>query len=112
MCTFGCIGRCWKMFSTFRNAKANILICFCRDVVDSLDNDTLLYVFGDHGMTQYGDHGGDSENETTAALFVYSKRNIFSPQVLIFILISTHFRAFNVHLIYFWSLDDSFILKA
>ena len=29
---------------------------------------------GDHGMTATGDHGGDSENELNAAMFVYSQR--------------------------------------
>ena len=58
-----------------------------RDVINNLDNDTLLYVFGDHGMTQHGDHGGDSENETTAALFVYSKKDIFLDVVSIIIII-------------------------
>lgn len=32
----------------------------------------LLLVFGDHGMTKTGDHGGDSPDEITAALFAYS----------------------------------------
>ncbi|WOO79515.1 GPI ethanolamine phosphate transferase 3 [Vanrija pseudolonga] len=44
-----------------------------RDVVDKLDDDTLLVVLGDHGMTTKGDHGGDSELETSAALWIYSK---------------------------------------
>ena len=32
---------------------------------------------GDHGMTSTGDHGGDSNDEVMAGLFVYSKENIF-----------------------------------
>ncbi|XP_046999252.1 GPI ethanolamine phosphate transferase 3 isoform X1 [Schistocerca americana] len=42
------------------------------DVVNTMDNNTILLVVGDHGMTNTGDHGGDSEAEVTAALFVYS----------------------------------------
>ncbi|SGY17773.1 BQ5605_C015g07885 [Microbotryum silenes-dioicae] len=42
-------------------------------IVQQLDNDTLLVVFGDHGMTDSGDHGGDSREEVDAALWVYSK---------------------------------------
>lgn len=42
------------------------------DVVNTMDNRTILFVAGDHGMTSTGDHGGDSEAEVTAALFVYS----------------------------------------
>ncbi|XP_038598463.1 GPI ethanolamine phosphate transferase 3 [Tachyglossus aculeatus] len=43
----------------------------------SLANDTLLVVAGDHGMTETGDHGGDSEAEVSAALFLYSKTPLF-----------------------------------
>ncbi|KAM6471347.1 GPI ethanolamine phosphate transferase 3 isoform 2-T2 [Liasis olivaceus] len=48
-----------------------------RSLVDHLENDTLLLVAGDHGMTGTGDHGGDSEEELDAALFVYSKAPLF-----------------------------------
>lgn len=44
-----------------------------RDVVGLLEEDTLLVVLGDHGMDSKGNHGGDSELETTAALWMYSK---------------------------------------
>ena len=48
-----------------------------------LDNDTILMVFGDHGMTKSGDHGGDSEDEVHAGLFVYSPAKLFSnPAVM------------------------------
>ncbi|XP_018013651.1 GPI ethanolamine phosphate transferase 3 [Hyalella azteca] len=43
-----------------------------RHVAQSIHDDTLLLVFGDHGMTATGDHGGDSDAEVTAAFFVYS----------------------------------------
>lgn len=42
-------------------------------VIAEMDNSTVLFVFGDHGMTDNGDHGGDSANEITSALFLYSK---------------------------------------
>ena len=49
--------------------------------MDALDNDTIMMVFGDHGMTKSGDHGGDSEDEIHAGLFVYSpKKLFFGPQ--------------------------------
>lgn len=44
-----------------------------RDVVDALDDDTLLVLMGDHGMDRKGDHGGDTELEVTAAVWFYSK---------------------------------------
>ncbi|XP_038153507.1 GPI ethanolamine phosphate transferase 3 [Cyprinodon tularosa] len=48
-----------------------------RSVIDRLQNDTLLVVMGDHGMTDTGDHGGESQKETDAALFLYSPSAIF-----------------------------------
>ena len=42
------------------------------EVIRGLPPDTVLFVFGDHGMTSQGDHGGDSESELTAGMFVYS----------------------------------------
>lgn len=48
-----------------------------RSVVDLLQNDTLLVVMGDHGMTDTGDHGGESPKETDAALFLFSHSPLF-----------------------------------
>lgn len=49
-------------------------------ISEAIDNDTLLVVMGDHGMTQTGDHGGDTESEVDAALFIYSRKKLlFSP---------------------------------
>ncbi|XP_072269638.1 GPI ethanolamine phosphate transferase 3 isoform X2 [Pyxicephalus adspersus] len=51
-------------------------------LIEHLEDKTLLVVAGDHGMTDTGDHGGDSEKEVTAALFLYSKAPLFSKQLL------------------------------
>lgn len=48
-----------------------------RQVIASLDKDTLLVVMGDHGMDTKGDHGGESDDEVEAALWMYSKKGIF-----------------------------------
>ncbi|XP_061118503.1 GPI ethanolamine phosphate transferase 3 [Conger conger] len=48
-----------------------------RSVIGRLENDTLLVVMGDHGMTDSGDHGGESLKETDAALFLYSSAPVF-----------------------------------
>lgn len=45
--------------------------------VNLINNDTLLLMFGDHGMTDEGDHGGESKKEIEAALFVYTKKSLF-----------------------------------
>lgn len=58
------------------------LVCCVRSVIELLDKDTVLFVFGDHGMTRSGDHGGDSFDELDAALFVYSPSTLtLSPSV-------------------------------
>ncbi|KAK3874718.1 hypothetical protein Pcinc_020373 [Petrolisthes cinctipes] len=43
-----------------------------KSVAETITKDTLLVVIGDHGMTQTGDHGGDSDLEVTTTLFLYS----------------------------------------
>lgn len=48
-----------------------------RDIIAALDDKTLLVVMGDHGMDIKGDHGGESDDEVEAALWMYSKRGIF-----------------------------------
>lgn len=48
-----------------------------RDVMDKISDDTLLVVFGDHGMDSTGNHGGESDDEVEAALFMYSKTKHF-----------------------------------
>lgn len=42
-----------------------------------MDDETTLFIMGDHGMTISGDHGGDSDDETNALLFAYTKKNKF-----------------------------------
>ncbi|KAL4898583.1 hypothetical protein BDV59DRAFT_6488 [Aspergillus ambiguus] len=48
-----------------------------RDLISKVDEDTLLVVMGDHGMDAKGDHGGESNDEVDAALWMYSKRGVF-----------------------------------
>lgn len=48
-----------------------------RGIVDKMQDNTVLFVIGDHGMTDQGDHGGESEAETNALLFAYSKGHPF-----------------------------------
>ncbi|KAF2858468.1 alkaline phosphatase-like protein [Piedraia hortae CBS 480.64] len=49
-----------------------------RRMVETIDEDTLLVVMGDHGMDIKGDHGGESDDEIEAALWMFSKRDVFS----------------------------------
>ena len=42
-------------------------------VIESLKEEDLLIVMGDHGMDERGNHGGDSQDEIEAGLWMYSK---------------------------------------
>ena len=48
-----------------------------REIMALLDEQTLLVVMGDHGMDAKGDHGGESDDEVEAALWMYSKKRAF-----------------------------------
>ncbi|XP_053994617.1 GPI ethanolamine phosphate transferase 3 isoform X1 [Hylaeus volcanicus] len=52
--------------------KLNDTNTLIKEIIESLEEDMVLFVVGDHGMTESGDHGGDSLNEVEAAMFVYS----------------------------------------
>ncbi|OLN81679.1 GPI ethanolamine phosphate transferase 3 [Colletotrichum chlorophyti] len=58
-------------------AKLQQMDNFIRDLAAQIDDDTLLVVMGDHGMDGKGDHGGESDDEVEAALWMYSKRPFF-----------------------------------
>ena len=50
-----------------------------RSIFAAVDEDTIVFVFGDHGMTPTGDHGGETALETDAALLLYTPRALFDP---------------------------------
>lgn len=50
---------------------------FIQNMVENIDDKTLLMVIGDHGMDSKGDHGGESDDEVEAALWMYSKKPFF-----------------------------------
>lgn len=50
---------------------------FIRDLAATIDDQTVLIVMGDHGMDSKGDHGGESDDEVEAALWMYSPKGIF-----------------------------------
>ena len=59
------------------NGKLQEMDAVIRNIIDKLDQNTLLVVMGDHGMDIKGDHGGESDDEVEAALWMYSKKGIF-----------------------------------
>ena len=59
------------------NSKLREMDDVLRKVIALLDDNTLLVVMGDHGMDGKGDHGGESDDEVEAALWMYSKKAVF-----------------------------------
>ncbi|KAG0326678.1 mannose-ethanolamine phosphotransferase gpi13 [Dissophora globulifera] len=51
-------------------------------VIDSVSDDTLVVIMGDHGMNGHGDHGGDSDDEIEAGLVLYSKRKLINKSLM------------------------------
>jgi len=47
---------------------------FLVDVINAIDDDTILVFGGDHGMTAEGTHGGSSAAETNTAIVAYHKK--------------------------------------
>lgn len=58
-------------------AKLRQMDEFIQDLAGRIDDDTVLIVMGDHGMDPKGDHGGESDDEVEAALWMYSKKPVF-----------------------------------
>ena len=54
----------------------------CRSVCGAVGEDSVVFVLGDHGMTSTGDHGGETQLETEAALLVYSPTPLFHPKMV------------------------------
>jgi phosphatidylinositol glycan class O len=46
-----------------------------KTVFNAVDDDTVVVVFGDHGMTKDGNHGGSSSQEKRAALYIHTSEN-------------------------------------
>ena len=46
---------------------------YLKDILAKLDDDTVVLLYGDHGMTNDGNHGGGTENELKTVFFAYTK---------------------------------------
>ncbi|XP_066592192.1 GPI ethanolamine phosphate transferase 3 [Prorops nasuta] len=62
--------------------KLNDTNTLIAEIMESLEDDMMLFVIGDHGMTITGDHGGDSDDELEAALFIYSKLPLYTKEAV------------------------------
>jgi phosphatidylinositol glycan class O len=46
--------------SEIMDLKINKISAFIERVIQTMDNDTILFITGDHGMREDGNHGGSS----------------------------------------------------
>ena len=54
--------------------KLNEMNKIIGDIIEKMDNNTILFIMGDHGMTEDGNHGGATSDETKTILFAFSKK--------------------------------------
>jgi GPI ethanolamine phosphate transferase 3 subunit O len=78
------VGHTYGPHNQHMDAKLRQMDTALADILQTLDNDNdkddddddsscrVAFIFGDHGMTPDGNHGGGTEEEINAALFVHS----------------------------------------
>lgn len=54
-------------------------------ILQQMKNDSILLVFGDHGLSDSGNHGGATHDETTTGLCVYSPTIPLRPFSVLFL---------------------------
>lgn len=62
---------------TAMNKKLRQMNGVIERLIETIDDETLLVILGDHGMDSKGDHGGESQQEIESALWMYSRKGIF-----------------------------------
>lgn len=60
--------------SVFMKPKQQEMDSIVQRIHESLEDDTLFVILGDHGMNEIGNHGGSSSGETSAALVFISNK--------------------------------------
>ena len=79
------VGHRYYMNHPKMNEKLHEMDNLVNDVISYIKNykkkypnkDILFLIMGDHGMTYDGNHGGATKDETNAALFYYSTKNLY-----------------------------------
>lgn len=72
------VGHTHSAFHPLMAQRLTLMDELLLQTVEALPEDAILLLFGDHGMTDAGEHGGSSQSETDSGLFVYSKKPIFT----------------------------------
>jgi phosphatidylinositol glycan class O len=68
------IGHTYNAFHPLMKERLELMDKTVKKVIENLPDNSLFLLFGDHGMTDDGEHGGSSYEELNSALFVYSSR--------------------------------------
>ena len=66
------VGHTYGPDTSYMKSKLQQMNVELKRLVQAIEDDTLLVVIGDHGMTWDGNHGGESDDELSAALMLYS----------------------------------------
>eukprot|EP01029_Cantina_marsupialis_P003054 TRINITY_DN1288_c0_g3_i1.p1 TRINITY_DN1288_c0_g3~~TRINITY_DN1288_c0_g3_i1.p1 ORF type:complete len:1037 (+),score=302.64 TRINITY_DN1288_c0_g3_i1:24-3134(+) len=69
------IGHTHSPFHEAMGTKLDQMNQLIMEIENKMDDDTLLVIMGDHGMTDDGNHGGAHPRELAAGLFLHSKGN-------------------------------------
>ncbi|EGG17231.1 hypothetical protein DFA_08221 [Cavenderia fasciculata] len=75
------VGHSHGPYNPSMKLKLNQFNLYFKDIIERMDNDTLLVIMGDHGMTNQGTHSGSSKEETDAALFFYAKNQVINASI-------------------------------
>lgn len=72
------IGHTHHAFHPHMNDRVALMDKLLLRVIQSLPQNSVLLLFGDHGMTDEGEHGGASRQEIDSGLFVYATEPMFT----------------------------------
>jgi hypothetical protein len=66
------IGHTFHVFHPLMRERVQLMDALLKKVINELPENSLLLFFGDHGMTDEGEHGGSTKEEIYSGLFLYS----------------------------------------
>jgi phosphatidylinositol glycan class O len=74
------IGHTFNAFHPLMAERLKLMDSLLLRTIEQLPENTLLVFFGDHGMTDGGEHGGSTDEEIFSGLFLYSTRPLLLSQ--------------------------------
>ena len=67
------IGHTYGIFHEKIGEKLSEMDELAVKIIEAMDDNTILFIMGDHGMSDEGDHGGGSKGETETVIGAYYK---------------------------------------